>query len=201
MNSAKVTTATPPHNAIILHGMPGPGNKEYYNPAFPSASNSHWIPWIQKQLLMHDIAAQTPEMPNSWKPDYETWRKEFERFDITPETILVGHSCGGGFIVRWLSEHKDAHVGKVVLVAPWLDPDRTDTTDFFAFEIDPELAKRTAGLTIFNSDNDSEDIQTSVKMIREAIPDTRYREFHNYGHFCYENMKTTAFPELLEILS
>lgn len=187
-------------NAIILHGKPDPGQEEYYNPNFPSASNSHWLPWLQKQLLIKDIAAQTPEIPNSWKPDYPTWQREFERYDITPETILVGHSCGGGFIVRWLSEHKDTKVRKVVLVAPWLDPDHADTTDFFEFEIDPDLVKRAARLTIFNSDNDYESVRKSVDKIREVIPDIGYREFHEYGHFTYEDMKTIEFPELLEEL-
>lgn len=187
-------------NAIILHGKPDPGQEEYYNPNFPSASNSHWLPWLQKQLLIHDIAAQTPEIPNAWKPEYKTWCKEFERYGIGPETMLVGHSCGGGFLVRWLSEHPDIRVGKVILVVPWLDPDRTDTTDFFDFTIDPGLTARTVGLVIFNSDNDFQSIQASVKMIREVIKDIKYREFHNHGHFCFEDLKTVEFSELREEL-
>lgn len=188
-------------NAVILHGMPDPGDQEYYNVKLPSASNAHWLPWLQKQLMVRDIAAQTPEIPNSWKPEYETWRKEFERYDITPDTILVGHSCGGGFILRWLSKHKDVKVGKVVLVAPWIDPEKRDTTDFFDFELDPNLQDRTASLTIFASDNDSASVQKSVEIIREALPNATYREFHNYGHFCLGDMKTIEFPELVEVLT
>jgi hypothetical protein len=185
-------------NAILLHGRPDPGDAEYYNPDLPSASNSHWFPWLQKQLLMHDIAAQTPEIPNSWQPYYPTWQKEFERYDITPETILVGHSCGGGFLVRWLSEHKDVKVGKVVLVAPWIDPGHKETTDFFDFTIDPKLVERAAGITIFNSDNDFNAIQKSVNIIRETVSDINYREFHNYGHFCERDLGTNEFPELIK---
>jgi predicted alpha/beta hydrolase family esterase len=183
-------------NAILLHGKLD--KDEYYSDKYPSASNSHWFPWLQKQLLMRDIAANTPEVANSYIPDYATWCKEFERFDITPDTILVGHSCGGGFIVRWLSEHPDVRVGKVVLVAPWIDPSRDDTTDFFEFTIDPNLASRTQGLIIFSSDNDYASVQESVRILREAIKDVRYREFHEYGHFCLSDLKTEAFPELLE---
>jgi predicted alpha/beta hydrolase family esterase len=141
---------------------------------------------------MKDIAAQTPEIPHSWKPDYPLWQKEFERYDITLETTLVGHSCGGGFIVRWLSEHRDVKVGKVVLVAPWLDPDRNETTDFFDFTVDPKLAERTQGLTLFNSDNDYPSIHESVKMIRDTVPGTTYREFHNYGHFATKTSRQTS---------
>ncbi|HEV2402638.1 MAG TPA: alpha/beta hydrolase [Candidatus Saccharimonadales bacterium] len=186
--------------AIILHGMPDPGMQEYYNPALPSASNSHWLPWLQKQLFIKDIYAQTPEIPNSWKPDYPTWQKEFERYDITPDTILVGHSCGGGFIVRWLTEHPTVHVGKVVLVAPSLGKGWTDCQEFFDYTIDPNVAARTKGLVIFESDNDMETARDAYKEYKAILKDVRYREFHNYGHFCFEDMHTVEFPELLEEL-
>jgi predicted alpha/beta hydrolase family esterase len=124
-------------NAIILHGRSD--KEDYYEPTFPSSSNAHWLPWLQKQLIVSDIAAQTPDVPLSYEPKYEIWCREFERQDIGPDTILVGHSCGGGFLVRWLSEHKDIKVASVVLVAPWLDPLNELKDDFFDFEIDSEL--------------------------------------------------------------
>ena len=55
-------------------------------------SNSHWLPWLQKQLLNNDIFAETPEVPLSFEPLWERWVKEVEQFHITQETILVGHS-------------------------------------------------------------------------------------------------------------
>jgi predicted alpha/beta hydrolase family esterase len=146
-------------NAIILHGRPD--KDEYYNPDIPAYSNWHWIPWLQKQLQAKDIFTQTPEIPMSFRPNYEIWKTEFERYDIGPGTILVGHSCGGGFLVRWLSENKDTKVGKVVLVAPWINPDddpESETGDFFKFEIDKNFPTRTAGVTIFSSDNDYDSV-------------------------------------------
>jgi hypothetical protein len=170
-------------NAIIIHGKPG--KEEYYNPHISSASNCHWIPWLQKQLLVNEIAANTPEVPHAYEPDYPVWKREFERFEVTSETILVGHSCGGGFLVRWLSENKDVNVKKVILVAPWLDIDRIVTTDFFDFEIDPNLSIQVGELIIFNSDNDAADIHASVKKIRDKVDGILYREFHGYGHLAF----------------
>jgi len=85
-------------NAIILHGLPD--RDEYYDASVPSSSNYLWIPWIQKQLLIKDVAAHTPEVPGAYKPTphYDVWQREFERFDVTPETMLVGHSCGCGLV-------------------------------------------------------------------------------------------------------
>jgi uncharacterized protein len=181
-------------NAIILHGQPG--EKEYYDPKMPSMSNAHWIPWLQGQLLKKDIAAATPEVPFAHKPNWDLWKKEVERFEIKPDTTILGHSRGGEFWLRYISEHKDLKVGKVVLVAPSLGWHYSDDLYFGKFEIDPDLADRTDGLVIFHSDNDGEGIQASVKEIREKVNNIKYQEFH-LGHFTSGSMGTDEFPELL----
>jgi len=160
-------------------------------------SNAHWIAWLQAQLLKNDIAAATPEVPNAFQPDWELWKKEVERFEITPDTIIVGHSRGGEFWLRYLSEHTDLKVGKVVLVAPSLGWYYSDDHYFGDFTIDPNLAERTNGLVLFHSDNDKEGIQKSVEEIRKTIKNLEYREFH-LGHFTFGSMGTEKFPELLE---
>ena len=185
-------------NAIIVHGMPD--KDEYYSPEYPSSSNFQWLPWLQKQLIMRDIQADTPEMPHAYNPVYDIWKREFERFDVTPETILVGHSCGGGFLVRWLSEHKDRVVGKVVLVAPWLDPETELETGFFDFTIDPDLASRTKGISVLCSDDDSSDIAVSVSKILNGIKDAVHIPFYGYGHFVGANLREKGFPELLDLV-
>ena len=184
-------------NAIILHG--GPTKEEYYDHNLPSESNAHWLPWLQAQLLKRDIAAATPEVPKAYDRNWATWNREVERFDITPETILVGHSTGAGFFIKYLSIHPELMVDRVILAAPWLDPEHKHTKNFFDdFDIDPGLSARTAGITVFNSDNDQDDIHQTVNILKEAVPDITFRDFHNYGHFCFGDMKTDKFPELLE---
>lgn len=184
-------------NAIILHG--GPSKKEYYDVDAPSMSNAHWVPWLQAQLLKADIPTATPEVPWSFDRNWKVWQKEVERYDIGPETMLIGHSTGAGFFIKYLSINKNLKVGKVILVAPWLDPDREHTKNFFDdFEIDPEFPSRTGGVTIFNSDNDQDSVQKTVKIVRNTVKNIKYVEFHNYGHFIYEDMKSVKFPELFD---
>ena len=151
------------------------------------------------KLLKADVSAATPEVPHSFDRNWEVWNREFERFEVGPETILVGHSTGAGFIVKYLSIHQDLKVAKVVLVAPWLDPDREQTKDFFDdFEIDADLVKRTAGTTVFYSDDDEAGVLKTIKILRDKVTDLELREFHKYGHFCIGDMKTVEFPELRE---
>ncbi len=183
-------------NAIILHGQPT--KKRFYDPTFPSTSNYYWLPWLQKQLVIRDIPTATPEVPNNWKTDLAVWRKEFERYDVTEEAILVGHSCGAGFLVRWLSEHPAVTPAKVVLAAPWLNPKKLEETwDFFEFDIDKTLADRTE-LIIVYSDDDMPQILDTIAVLREALPNASYKELHGMKHF-YDDSRMT-FPELLELI-
>jgi predicted alpha/beta hydrolase family esterase len=184
--------------AIIIHGMLS--KEEYYDFDRPASSNCHWLPWIQKQLLLKDVVAQTPEMPVPYNPDYDSWKRMFERFQVDEQTILIGHSCGGGFITRYLSENS-VKVGKVVLVAPWIDPDKFLTTGMFDFAIDENLASKTGSFTIFSSTNDMDEVKKSVDLIKEKVKDAKIVEFQNAGHFCLEDMKNDSFPELLSELN
>ncbi|MBX4199668.1 alpha/beta hydrolase [Candidatus Saccharibacteria bacterium] len=184
-------------NAIILHGKPD--REEYYDPKVLSMSNLHWIPWLQAQLIKKDIIAATPDVPEAYNPQWDKWVKEVERYEIGPQTILVGHSCGGGFWIKYLSLNKNLRVGKVIVVAPWLDPEGDETEGFFAdYTVDEQLASRTDGLTVFHSDNDMGNVHKSVAMIREKVKDVGYKEFKSYGHFTYKDMQTIEFPELLD---
>lgn len=186
-------------NAILVPGRPD--KDEYYDPARPTNSNDHWFPWLSKQLMQNEIFTVSLEMPRPWQPRYDVWKRELERFDITPDTILLGHSCGGGFLIRYLSENKDITVGKVVLVAPWINPDNnpaSDTADFFEFEIDKSLASRTKDLIVLFSKNDIPSVLETVRIIGEKVDDVRFREFADKGHFTLDELGTTEFPELLE---
>ena len=180
--------------AIIIHGYPD--KEEYFDLKVSSPSNSHWFPWIQKQCLLKGILAQTPEMPEPYKPDYEKWKWMFEQFKIDEETILVGHSCGAGFLVRWLSEN-NIKVGKVVLVAPWLDP-KKEIGSFFKFDIDSNLASKTASLIIMYSTDDNSTVIESVNILKSKIKGVIFQEFTGKRHFTLGSMKTEKFPELLE---
>jgi len=187
-------------NAILLHGLQN--KDEYYDQTFPAPGNAHWFPWLQKQLLTKGFYTETPNVPEVYQATYEEWKETFERcHHVDEETILVGHSCGGGFLMRWISENKDKKVGKVVLVAPWTDPSGGLTgrmEELFKFDLDEELVTRTKGFTVFSSDNDQDSVKQTVSILKNKVKNLKVVEFHNYGHFCYSDMNTEEFPELLK---
>jgi len=148
---------------------------------------------------MRDIYTHTPEVPDAFIPVYVKWKKEFERYDVNSNTTLVGHSCGGGFLLRWLSENKKKG-DKLIFVAPWLDPDKKETTDFFEFKIDSTISKRFNEVHLFTSADDGKHILKSVEIIKKELPNISLHEFTDRGHFCYEDLKTDKFPELLNVI-
>ena len=188
-------------NAILIHGWNT--KEEYYDATRPTASNDHWFPWLTKQLVLRDINTVAIEMPNGYYPEYEVWKQELERYDITNQTILVGHSCGGGFLVRWLSEN-DIKVGRVILVAPWLGYDIEGIEDepfdesFFQFEINSRLVRNAESVRVLYSDDDVASIQRSVTEITEAVDDIMTTKLHGKGHFTLHSLGTHEFPELLD---
>src|ERR1700752_556599 len=95
--------------AIIVHGMP---SKEEYEKSGGKMTHKHWQPWLTRELAQAAVEVHNPEMPMPYQPDYKTWKAKFEQYSVDSDTMLVRHSCGGGFLVRWLSENKDKKAGK-----------------------------------------------------------------------------------------
>ena len=186
------------NRAIIVHGMMS--KEKYFDVTMEdSSSNSNWLPWLQHQLCARDILAQTPEMPRPFAPDYNAWKNEFEMLMPDENTLLVGHSCGGGFLIRWLSENPQKTVEKVVLVAPWLDIEK-DYVPMFGFSLQPDIAGQSKkGIDVLYSTDDGPVLQSTLEYLRQTVKDLRYHEFINYGHFRLKEMKTREFPELLQI--
>lgn len=179
--------------AIIFHGMPE--ESEYQG----DESRKHWIPWLKQKLEEKGFEVFAPELPKAYEPLYEDWLEKLQEFPIDEDTVLIGHSCGGGFFIRYLSEN-DVKVGKVILVAPWIDPKKHLESKFFEFEWDLELVQKTAGVTIFISLDDGQDVLTSVEMITRRLPEVILKQFPDKGHFTFEDMKTKEFPELIKII-
>lgn len=180
--------------AIILHGMSD--SKEEYD---GHEAGHHWIPWLKGELEKQNFLVQTPEMPEPYAPVYEEWRKTFEQYKLDEETILIGHSCGAGFLVRYMSEN-EVSVGRVILVAPYLDPDGDHIPEFFTFQYKRNLVAQTTGVTILVSEDDDKDILESVEKIKTECDDVSVQEFTHQGHFTFDDMGTREFPELLKII-
>ena len=143
-------------NCIIIHGCPS--NVEKAMSQKTRTYDKHWIPWAKKELSSRGIKVETPLMPEPWQPDYNKFKKQFEKYKVSEDTVLVGHSCGCAFLVRWLGESKQK-LSKLILVAPWKIPDKDDEfrKAFYNYPIDSTIRGRVKDIIMFTADNEEED--------------------------------------------
>jgi predicted alpha/beta hydrolase family esterase len=121
-----------------------------------------------------------------------------EKLPVAEESVLIGHSRGVAFLLRWLSETKRS-VAQLILVAPNL---RTESTDqelqyFYDFEIDSTIPRRVADIVVFTSENDDVENMESAKRLSELLH-CRTINLPNHGHFITQDMGGDEFPELIE---
>ena len=183
-------------NCIIIHGCPAK-REEKMNPK-TRTYDKHWIPWTRKQLEEKGIKTETPLMPTPWEPDYEKFKTKIERQNIDENTILVGHSCGCVFLVRWLGETK-RKIFKLILVAPGEFSNKEDNSEpsFRSYKIDQMIKNRVGNIIMFTSNNEKESRKETLKTFHEVLGG-KIISLPNHGHYLMRNMETEEFPELVE---
>jgi predicted alpha/beta hydrolase family esterase len=182
-------------NVVIVHGA-----NDSEESAFEGGRENtrHWFNWLIKELENESIKVSGGLYPKDWEPDYKEWKSLFERNEINEGTILIGHSLGCGFILRWMAENK-RKVKKVILVAPYVldSPELPGLKDMVNFEFDSSLNELWGELVIFSSEDDDEFILKSVKEINNKL-NSKHLSFKDKGHFTKGDLGKEEFPELLE---
>ncbi len=185
-------------NCIIIHGCPSDAEKAM-NPA-TRTYDKHWIPLLRQNLIAVGIKTEMPLMPDPWEPKYQKFKAEFEKYKVGESTILVGHSCGSAFLVRWLGETK-RKISKLILVAPWKIPDKDDKfrEEFYTYQIDESIKSRVNEIVMFTADDEEDEGKESLKIFHQALGG-EVIELKRHGHYTLGDMRTEEFPELLEVI-
>lgn len=186
--------------AVILHGICD--EEEYYSENEPSPSNNNWIAWLQKQLVLIGYDCQTPEVLNSYKGIYEDWKRTFELMNIDRDTILIGHSAGCGFFLKWLSQNT-VSIDKVYMIAPWIDPfGEFETTGFLECKLHPDLNNRINEIHILYSNDDPvKGVKETVDLIMDNFPSiSTLNTYDGLGHFSSTARGTAIFPEIMDVI-
>lgn len=178
---------------IIVHGWEG-------------HPENCWFPWLKNELIKRDFEVIIPKMPNSEKPEIESWCNFLKENtgEIDGDTYFVGHSIGCQTIMRLLETfEEDKKVGGLIFVAgffnlpfletneekeiakPWLEiPINTDKIKLIAKNI----------IAIFSDDDQDVSIDDS-KLFKEKLNAKIIIE-HNKGHFSDDE----GIKELLIVL-
>ena len=176
---------------VVVHGGDLGSGKEV---------DKNWFPWIKNELLKKKIEVRIPTMPIHVDATYSDWKKIFDKLEINDRSVLVGHSRGTAFLVRWLGETKKK-IKKLILVAPWKFADKKYKETFYNFDVDPSIKERVEEIIIFTSNDEESAGKKSLEAYKNTLGG-RVIELLNHGHFTKEDMNAEEFPELLsEIIS
>jgi len=181
---------------IIIHGCPS--DKEKAMDPETRTYDKHWIPWTKKQLEERGIEVETPLMPEPWSPNYENFKREFEKLNVDEDSILIGHSCGCAFLVTWLGE-TERKIKKLILVAPWKVEYKEDGSDkdFYEHPINPHIKDNVGEIIMFTSNTECEDGKKSLEILHKELGG-KIISLDSRGHYIEKHMGTKEFPELIE---
>ena len=144
-----------------------------------------------------------PEMPNKDMARYSTWKLWFEKyfqFLDDEELILIGHSLGAMFLVKYFAENQfPKKVAQLHLVAPVLDAEGLPEGDNYLwdfaydFAVVKNVSWKAEKIVIWSSKDDlTVPYQHSVR-IHSQIAGSQLRMFEDKGHF-----NQAEFPELIQ---
>jgi len=152
-----------------------------------------------QQKLGDDYQVLLPTMPNATNARYSEWKVWFDNLSaiITDDCILIGHSLGGIFLAKYLSENKFPRRIKstILIAAPHSDETSGDLTNFKLGGVLAGLAEQ-AGRLVFIFGNDDPVIPLSeMDMYKANAPLAEFRIVSAPDHFV-----RPEFPELIELI-
>ena len=146
-------------------------------------------------VLGPDFDVLAPRMPNGTNAVYTEWELWFSRIlpALSDDIILIGHSLGGVFLARYLSEHTSpVRIRATMLVAaPFCDDDPDESLNGFVPPADLSLLDSQGELFIYHSTDDPVVPFTHAEHYTKALPRATLRTCEGMGHFNIE-----SFPVL-----
>ena len=189
---------------IIIHG----GNtfdtyKQYisflksFEIDFEKMTSKEWKDNLEKELG-REFEVVLPRMPNAFNAKYLEWKIWFGKMIpfFENKVVLIGHSLGGIFLAKYLSENKFPKkiLATFLVAAPYDDKNSDDSLADFILKKDLSLSQnQSEKLFIYQSQDDDVVPFADFEKYKKALPDANFREFNNKGHFRQKN-----FPEIVQ---
>jgi uncharacterized protein len=171
--------------------------KEIEDP-FVDQTEKRWQPTLREQLSdTHEVCY--PGMPNKQNAKYREWKIWFEKHHafLRDGVILIGHSLGGYFLAKYLSEETmPVSVRALYLVAAPFEPDDFHGEDGGDFQFDTlklsRLRDQVKSVFILHSKDDPLVPYVHAEKYKAALPAAELVTFEDKNHFRLEE-----FPELI----
>ena len=151
-----------------------------------------WKKWLREDLG-EGYEVILPIMPNKTNARFEEWKLWMDKIVpfLNDDVIFVGHSMGGSFLVKYLSENKfPKKIKAVFLVSAMFDYD-DDGYSLQSFSLPEKLDLQTDKVYLYHSKDDEVVPFRSMTNFKLKLLNAVTRIFEDRGH-----MNQETFPEL-----
>jgi predicted alpha/beta hydrolase family esterase len=151
-----------------------------------------------KDDLGNDFDIIAPQMPNKSNAKYLEWKIWFEKFIpfIKDEVIFIGHSLGGLFIAKYLSENiLPRKIKAIFLVAAPFGDNLPEYTlgDFKLPNSLDKFREQGGNIYLYHSKDDYVVPFSDLEGYTSQLPMAKTNVFDDRGHFTQEK-----FPEIVD---
>lgn len=144
-----------------------------------------------------------PKMPVKENADYKAWKIWFEKYfpfikDESP--ILIGHSLGGTFLLKYLSENGFSKaISQLHLVSPAVFDDGLTLEKLSSFHFDIKKINKISEICkeihLWHSKDDNIVPLKHSESVKENLPSAEFHVLNGREHF-----NIISFPEILEVI-
>lgn len=156
-----------------------------------------WFNRLQEDLG-NDFQVLAPVMPNGTNANYDEWAIWFGRIAelVDDNVILVGHSLGGIFLTKYLSERDFPKKIRATLLvaAPYEDETHEDLASFKMAGGLEKFASQGGEIIFYHGTDDIVPL-SELELYKKSIPEAETHELSAPDHFMRE-----AFPEIIETI-
>jgi predicted alpha/beta hydrolase family esterase len=140
-----------------------------------------------------------PQMPNERDPDYEPWKVKIgkELTALEGKVILIGHSLGASFLLKYLAEEKieKATAGIFLMATPYWGGDGWQYEGYERVTLPEDFAsKLSGGVSIFLYHHRDDEIVpfTHLALYAEKLPQATIRALDGGGHQLNNDLSEVA---------
>lgn len=132
-----------------------------------------------------------PDMPNKLNARYLEWRIWFEKFlpHVRDGVVLIGHSLGGLFLIKYLSENKFPKKLRAVML---VSAPQGEGNFKLKKNLD-KITKQCDKVIFYHSEDDKVVPFSDFLKYQKVLKNTTGKIFKNRGHFNQEK-----FPEIVK---
>lgn len=150
-------------------------------------------------VLGDEYDVLNPQMPNASNARYAEWKIWFEKLILLfdEDIIFIGHSLGGVFLAKYLSENDYPKKIKAtfLVAAPFNTDEEHPLVDFVISNNLERFAKQGGKIFIYQSRDDEVVPFSNSDSYKKALPEAILKVFEDRQHF---NQK--EFPEIVETI-